>query len=947
MCAATVIWWSSDGGRTFFNTNFPLNIKKSGISFPKIAIGPDVSAAGVKNVWVAYQDGVGAAKGVYAIGAQVSYVGIDGDSDFIGNFSPTPRVVDVNGSILGDIVLSPVGHVVVCYLDGLGRIQSAVNTTGTAGLFTMTNNPSPIVPRVVAPKFIPAQNARGISASLSLAYDYDDVALGRVNPATPTLYMAYTDAPAAASANTNVFLVSSTNNGASWTAPLLVNDIPNDPTSFVSSQFLPRIAVDQFTGNLAVTYYDCRNDLGSTGSVTAGANNDAQLYASFARVRNGKVIFQSEIVAAVEDDAKNVTITTNGPHGFKPGIQVFITGLTTTATAVTGLADPTLPVTVPPRNPITGYVGAVSITGVTDFTFTFTTTQSVLPVLASNATVPVLGYATAPIRLSAGTSSAALANTENQQVQTTPSPIDYGDYIGSAFYNSKFIATWSDNSNSTFDNPSLTGQPLGLMNLYTDAVNVVTIPSIAVDPKAKPDLTISNIQIVDKPVAGFPFRVYVTVFNKGLVDSGAFFISLFASPGDVGILDLTQTDFSIPDAANPNKVDIKVVNGLASGSSVIVLVTMLCNFSGDTTIAALADSHRDIVETDELNNVLTKRLLVFSKGIDIVARATANLAGVEGPAMVATVPLGGIPGINAHFDYTLFNMGIKPAGAFRVVFYNSRLSPPTLADAPDQTALKDVPGLASGTFYQSILNGTSFDLTTNIARGGRAWILADDDKGVKRVNETAPGAATNNTASAIWGVPNQAPAILSAAFASFNGQITKTVEAGDTVTFSVGAGDPEGDPLFYTWNFGDGTPPIVGGATITHAFAAPGMYNVTVTVADGPFTNVQSVANLEVLDDLKIDLGFVIAKAGYIKLAVPLPPGVTKKMHAKATIVQGTPGLKVKFKAQRLTGRPGSASPIIPNTFPVQYIPYTFTVEYLAPKSRVVKRVRYSYVVLN
>jgi hypothetical protein len=78
------------------------------------------------------------------------------------------------------------------------------------------------------------------------------------------------------------------------------------------------------------------------------------------------------------------------------------------------------------------------------------------------------------------------------------------------------------------------------------------------------------------------------------------------------------------------------------------------------------------------------------------------------------------------------------------------------------------------------------------------------------------------------------------------------------------------------------------------------------------------------LDAITIDLGFVIEKSGYIKLAVPYPPGITKKDRPKATIVQGTPGTGVNFRNQLLTGKPGT-----PGT-------YTFTVEYLVPKAKVV-----------
>ena len=46
-----------------------------------------------------------------------------------------------------------------------------------------------------------------------------------------------------------------------------------------------------------------------------------------------------------------------------------------------------------------------------------------------------------------------------------------------------------------------------------------------------------------------------------------------------------------------------------------------------------------------------------------------------------------------------------------------------------------------------------------------------------------------------------------------------------------GSSDPDGDPLTYSWDFGDGQSAI--GETVSHSFAAAGVFIVTLTVADG------------------------------------------------------------------------------------------------------------------
>jgi PKD repeat protein len=54
---------------------------------------------------------------------------------------------------------------------------------------------------------------------------------------------------------------------------------------------------------------------------------------------------------------------------------------------------------------------------------------------------------------------------------------------------------------------------------------------------------------------------------------------------------------------------------------------------------------------------------------------------------------------------------------------------------------------------------------------------------------------------------------------------------GQTLTFAASATDVAGDPLSYSWNFGDGTG--AAGASVTHSYADDGSYTVTVTVNDG------------------------------------------------------------------------------------------------------------------
>ena len=165
-------------------------------------------------------------------------------------------------------------------------------------------------------------------------------------------YLIWTQETPNESNNTDIMFQYSDDSGTTWSPAVRLND---DHT--VNSQYNPAIALDQSSGDVAVSWYDTRNDLGTGGSGDTNGvpNDDFQIWA---------------------------TDTGNGGTTFAPNFQV-----------------------------------------------------------------------------SRGTSNAVDAN----------SFFDTGDYTHAAFQSGAFWPAWSDNSNSTHDNPNGT---LHQLDLYTAKVSI-------------------------------------------------------------------------------------------------------------------------------------------------------------------------------------------------------------------------------------------------------------------------------------------------------------------------------------------------------------------------------------------------------------------------------------------------------------------------------------------
>jgi len=256
---------------------------------PTIATGPS-AVAGQESVWIIYTTLYSTTTNKLAAqGASVTGLGA------IGSFSPPEMTV--NNGDYGDVSIGPNGQVLVVYENpnnniGPATLRMNMDADGLGpGLFgsaisATTTQVGSFVP-------IPAQPQRDVDAEAGLAWDRSG------SPHNGRVYFLYTDRPNTSSADTDIYVRYSDNNGSTWSSRVRVND---DTVGNGKSQFLPRIALDQTTGNIAVSFYDCRNSV---------SNNTVELWAT-ASTDGGQTFLPNFKVSAGSSSSLVTAIANNG-----------------------------------------------------------------------------------------------------------------------------------------------------------------------------------------------------------------------------------------------------------------------------------------------------------------------------------------------------------------------------------------------------------------------------------------------------------------------------------------------------------------------------------------------------------------------------------------------------------------------------------------------------------
>ena len=263
---------STDGGLTFqVIANVAKPPKPPGTKGPsrhgeyRFVDQPTI-VAGENSVWLIFNGG----GPMSATGAPVTGLGQ------VGSFIPAEVIPGTNNCTYGDIAIGPGGKVMnVCTLTETG--------TGGGKLFVNVD-PDGLGPRLFGSRvfvdethvggfnFIPAQPDRSVDAEPGLAWDRTG------GPHNGRVYLVYSKEAKNNSDDLDIVVRYSDTNGATWSAPVRVNDDMG-----TNSQFMPKISLDPTTGQIAVVWYDARNDLGTggAGDTDGVPNDDAQFWGAF------------------------------------------------------------------------------------------------------------------------------------------------------------------------------------------------------------------------------------------------------------------------------------------------------------------------------------------------------------------------------------------------------------------------------------------------------------------------------------------------------------------------------------------------------------------------------------------------------------------------------------------------------------------------------------------
>jgi uncharacterized repeat protein (TIGR01451 family) len=557
---------STNGGANFIlMTNYSNGL--TNLATGDFALQPRIAVGGtnVGSVWVLYKDFSLAFSPLVAQGAAVT-----GTNSF-GNFGPVEIVAgSTNVCGFGDIAVGPLGQVMVAY-------QNLLDSAGTATNYVSVD-PDGLGPNTFAPAVVAGGNAlggntllpatpdgQGINAATGLAWDTSPVSqnYGRV-------YMVCvgqgTDGN---SADTAILLNYSTDNGQTWSQQLQAND------ASTNSRFLPRVAVDPTDGALALSWYDCRNDMGAILNFTPTNY-------PFDVDTNGSPIVNTDGTTNYVNGTNNVT------NALPPYLTTNAIGTNVTTNlygTVTGTA-----------NQSAMMYGTVSLDGGATFLKNVNLTSSKF-------------------------------TTNGYYAPYAISPTDFGDYTGLTFYGGTFFPVWADNSGSGV------GNPVGKNKTFDITVAPVVLKGLA-DVSITTWLTNTTTNLLQ---IGSVINYFVTVSNAGpSAVTAALVTDVF--PPEVNVVLAFPTNLGVRQnyLLNGNTL-IWAVGALAvKGTATMLVRTTAVGIGSATNYAVIAPGAgvSDILTNNNASMLVTT---ILGADLDLSISGTPALVGFGAPPILYTV----------------------------------------------------------------------------------------------------------------------------------------------------------------------------------------------------------------------------------------------------------------------------------------------------------------------
>lgn len=236
---------SSDGGRTWKSAFFALQPGETKFNDkPYIAVDDNPSSPHRDTVYVAWDRSDGSASSFN--GVLVSH-STDGGNTFSGPVFASSTASGPKSDIGADPFVGPDGTLHVAWHDVQNNAIVESSSADGGNSFGPTHATSPT--QVAFDVAIPAMATRRALVYPACGADTS------TGPARGTLYCSWMDETSSNGAD--VFVSRSANNGATWTAPLRVND---DPAGVASDQFNQWLAVDTSDGSVNLSWNDTRND---------------------------------------------------------------------------------------------------------------------------------------------------------------------------------------------------------------------------------------------------------------------------------------------------------------------------------------------------------------------------------------------------------------------------------------------------------------------------------------------------------------------------------------------------------------------------------------------------------------------------------------------------------------------------------------------------------------